>query len=113
MNKLKARSLTSAIPGHRIRARSLLAMIAMAIGLTLATSAAGAPGDLDPSFGTGGIVQVGGGPIAVQPDGKIVLVGGALDVTRNPIITVTRLNVDGTVDAAFGSSGTTAFKFAG
>ena len=52
------------------------------LGVALAPSASAAPGDLDPSFGSGGraILTPGGREVvytdvAIQPDGKIVLVG--------------------------------------
>ncbi len=60
-----------------------------------------ANGSPDESFGTGGIVytETSGGAlsVAVQPDGKIVVVGGGL--------TVARYNTDGSLDASFGSAG--------
>ncbi len=66
-------------------------------------------GDLDASFGTGGIVQLtvaqGGrfGAAALQPDGKIVAVGAAFDVA--PEFAVARLNADGSLDPSFGNGG--------
>jgi uncharacterized delta-60 repeat protein len=68
-------------------------------------------GMLDPDFGTGGKVKLGNGglrAVLVQPDRKIVVAGNA----NNPDeMTVTRLNTNGTPDAAFGNQGTTSFKF--
>ncbi len=67
-----------------------------------------APGDLDPSFGSGGKVtstDFGGNAIAIQSDNKIVAVGvffrpeGAFDFG------ITRYNTDGSLDATFGSGG--------
>lgn len=64
-------------------------------------------GSLDTSFGAGGVAF---GPfpgiasaVAVQPDGRIVVVGGAFQVTR--------FNADGTLDAAFGLGGQVAVPF--
>jgi len=72
-----------------------------------------APGDLDPTFGTGGQVV---GPLfaspanllavaaAIQPDGRIVIVGSAtLDGWY--AITTVRLLTDGSLDPSFGSGG--------
>ena len=50
--------------------------------LAAAPAASAAPGDLDPSFGSGGIVKLleseeesYAGAIAAQPDGKVVVAG--------------------------------------
>jgi uncharacterized delta-60 repeat protein len=77
--------------------------------LVAAPLAAGNPGDLDPTFGTAGVVvtQVGtvfsGAAAALlQPDGKLVAVG----VSGTPLnITVVRYNPDGTLDPGFGVKG--------
>jgi uncharacterized delta-60 repeat protein len=64
-------------------------------------------GSRDTTFGAGGVVF---GPypgiasaVAVQPDGRIVIVGGAFQVTR--------FNADGTLDAGFGSGGQVVVPF--
>ena len=74
------------------------------ITVTYATPVA--PGGLDPSFGDGGrvVTSVGYSPsllgarigMALQSDGKILLVGG---------LKLLRLNVDGTMDTTFGTAG--------
>ena len=60
----------------------------------------GAPADLDPTFGNGGKVVtpgIGGiSDIAIQPDGKIVAVGGPRLV---------RYNANGSLDSSFSGSG--------
>jgi len=72
-----------------------------------------AAGSLDPSFGQNGqlAVQFGGEVItvvrdrAIQPDGKIVLSGDALDPAGGPEATdfaLARLHPDGTLDPTFG-----------
>ena len=88
------------------------------IGCVLAVlflgSANAAPGDLDTSFGQGGLAFVGdpagaeGDAIAIQSDGKIVVAG--TDVFLGRII-VARFNADGSLDTTFGNLGkvTTAF----
>jgi uncharacterized delta-60 repeat protein len=72
-----------------------------------------APGDLDPAFGTGGIIATKvGGPYAmetgrdvlVQPDGRIVAVGGVVDSPDFPMLLV-RYESDGTLDPSFGTGG--------
>ncbi len=60
-----------------------------------------APGDLDPSFGSGGIAPLNlyARAIAVQPDGKIIAAGEIGDFA------VARYNTDGTPDLTFGTAG--------
>ena len=68
-------------------------------------------GSLDASFGTGGVLplpgkRVGEG-LALQHDGKIVLVGNADGASpAAPLFSVMRLNADGTTDNSFGTAGT-------
>jgi uncharacterized delta-60 repeat protein len=67
-------------------------------------------GSLDPNFGTGGVMRIAfGGPIALtlQPDGKIVAVGGPSGFG------VARFNTNGTLDSSFGTGGTVTTNFAG
>ena len=82
---------------------------------------------LDPSFGTGGIVNVNfagftyglGLAISnVQPDGKILVAGEASnDVPGQPSgdgdVALARLNADGTLDTTFGSGGKVTASFGG
>ena len=69
-------------------------------------SAAAAPGDLDPTFGTGGVVETAIGSAAsaramvLQPDGKIVLAGSAYPGG----IAVARYSPEGKLDPTFGTS---------
>jgi uncharacterized delta-60 repeat protein len=66
-------------------------------------------GRLDAGFGSGGIVQLtvaqGGAfaAAAIQPDGKIVVVGEAFDGASE--FALARLEADGTLDATFGTGG--------
>jgi uncharacterized delta-60 repeat protein len=68
-----------------------------------------ADGDLDPTFGTAGLVTAGFGgnqdearAVELQPDGKILVAGW----TNNPNgAFIARRNADGSNDAAFGTSG--------
>jgi uncharacterized delta-60 repeat protein len=92
-------------------------MVVAVLVMVLATGQAGfaAPGDLDPSFGTGGVVftQLGQGAmpfslgidVKVQPDGRIVVGGTATDVDGNNAATLTRYLPAGVFDPSFGTGG--------
>src|SRR5581483_9911032 len=67
-----------------------------------------AAGDLDPTFGSDGLVETGVGPsnaaawqLVRQPDGKLVVVGPA-----NGLFAVARYEANGDLDLGFGMSGT-------
>ncbi len=76
--------------------------------MTIQTQAA--PGDLDPSFGSGGIVSPPYSPennfsasaVAIQADGKIVTAGTG---STNYGFVLARFNTDGSPDSTFGSGG--------
>lgn len=77
------------------------------------------PGDLDPTFGTGGKVETSIGiyddaaDAAVQSDGKIIVLGNtSADGSVNDLAFV-RYNSDGSLDTSFGSGGTVVFAEAG
>jgi uncharacterized delta-60 repeat protein len=63
-------------------------------------------GALDPSFATGGLLQIpalGGGPaMALQPDGNIIVCAGGKTDDR---LTLVRITPQGTLDATFGAGG--------
>jgi uncharacterized delta-60 repeat protein len=71
-----------------------------------------ADGSPDPAFDGDGVVitamgagaAVGNG-IAVQPDGKIVVAGSAVNDVGAPLMAVARYRVDGSLDPTFGSGG--------
>jgi uncharacterized delta-60 repeat protein len=74
-------------------------------------------GSLDPSFGMGGIVRtafaVGGetaNAVALQPDGKIVVVGGQGTLSGASWV-VARYNSDGSLDATFSNGGEVVMPF--
>jgi len=76
-------------------------------------------GTLDASFGTGGIVTTdfagagdGAGPIAVQPDGKLVAAGVAT-INGQVDFALARYNSDGTLDTNFGTAGRVTTDFGG
>jgi uncharacterized delta-60 repeat protein len=71
-----------------------------------------ATGVLDTDFGGDGRVTLPGGgslsAVLVQPDRNIVVAGNA---SGSAMMTVTRLKPDGSLDATFGSAGTTTVAF--
>lgn len=78
-------------------------------------------GTISPSFNSGNPVDLGiftGSalmpviPLAVQPDGKIIGARSGSGATGNTV-EFGRLNVDGSLDMSFGSSGTTNVSFTG
>jgi uncharacterized delta-60 repeat protein len=87
---------------------------AFALLTAVAGVAAAAPGDLDASFGVLGRTTFDWGgndiahAVAVQPDGKIVVVGVG---GPNFDFTVTRLNPDGSFDSTFDGDGTAGVDF--
>jgi uncharacterized delta-60 repeat protein len=96
--------------------------ILLVIVLTSAAAwAQAAPGDLDPSFGTGGLVTTDFGgrgdfglAVALQPDGKIVTAGNSSAVgVFSVAFALARYNPNGTLDPGFGSGGTVLTSFGG
>lgn len=92
--------------------------ILLAIGLSfaLATSISAAPGDLDLSFGSGGIVVTSfageywydaARTVKVQPDGKIVVGGWISDTDNNGdrAFFLARYHPTGALDDSFGTNG--------
>lgn len=81
-----------------------------------------ADGVLDTSFGTGGFVRTdfgfsddeGATGVALQPDGKIVVVGtdqrNLIDI-RSPSFAVARYNANGTLDTSFNGTGKRVIPF--
>ena len=114
----------------RQQAISGFGALLVAGGLALATSGGssatadqtpdGAPnivvaaGDLDPTFGQNGMVTTDIGPggeeanaMAIQPDGKIVVVGETSgEASGGAEFALARYNPDGTLDVTFGGDGT-------
>lgn len=81
-----------------------------------------APGDLDPTFGEGGLATAdmngnsGGRAVVLQPDGKIVVAGeGAAGMLGGGAVirdfTLSRYNPDGSLDATFGAHGKVVTDF--
>src|SRR4029453_3214951 len=80
----------------------------------LSISVSAAPGDLDPTFGNGGVVFTRDRyplqldysyAMAIQPDGKICVVGGGGRGSFNWDFAVVRYNPDGSLDTSFGGIG--------
>jgi uncharacterized delta-60 repeat protein len=77
-----------------------------------AGSAQAVPGNLDPSFGSGGVATTRIGTsssaqgLVLQPDGKIVEAGWSVDGTDG-VFALARFAADGRLDRSFGSNGTT------
>ncbi|HEX7185078.1 MAG TPA: delta-60 repeat domain-containing protein [Thermoanaerobaculia bacterium] len=92
----------------------------LSLSMVLAAEpAAGAAGDLDPSFGVGGKVitrfePIGGraAALVIQPDGKIVA-AGVVPRSGGSDFTLVRYLPDGTLDASFGSGGIVTTVFPG
>jgi uncharacterized delta-60 repeat protein len=84
--------------------------------LIASAQAAAQAGQLDPSFGQGGIVTTDFGnqinsdiatanAVTIQTDGKIVVCGGAPGSNGFPNAAVVRYNTDGSLDKRFGNAG--------
>ncbi|HLA64006.1 MAG TPA: T9SS type A sorting domain-containing protein, partial [Rhodothermales bacterium] len=76
-------------------------------------------GSLDPAFGTGGVTVVSFsslnyvGAVALQPDGKIVVVGTTTYTNGKRNVTVVRYLPDGALDPSFGDAGRVTVSFSG
>jgi uncharacterized delta-60 repeat protein len=95
-----------------MRARLLAGIAVSAIALmagSFAEATISSPGDLDPTFGAGGVVTTSIGQalaMALQPDGKIVLAGlGDSQPGLGWASVVARYLPDGSLDPSFGSGG--------
>ena len=100
---------------HRRAALPFITVVA----LVSATPARAAPGDLDPTFGRGGIVRTDltpaeddGFAVAIQSDGKIVVAGEAGIGGPNPPFAIVRYRTDGSLDRSFGGGGKASIDFA-
>ncbi|MFC1738457.1 hypothetical protein ACFL1G_05330 [Planctomycetota bacterium] len=84
------------------------------MGIAVSTTRALEPGDLDPTFGEGGMVAIdflasqadhSRGDVAIQPDGKVVVVGASWSADTGNDFALTRYNPDGSLDTSFGDGG--------
>src|SRR6185295_17525233 len=102
---------------NRIRLlRRLVVFLASGLAATAVVgSAHAAPGDLDPSFGTGGLVTTtftglqaaSPSAAAIHPDGAIVVTGYATFTQASPRIAVAQYESDGSHDLGFSTDGRT------
>jgi uncharacterized delta-60 repeat protein len=100
-----------------------IAALATSLGLVFGpgqASAQASPGDLDPTFGTGGKVTtdfVGGHDqaraLVVQADGRLVAAGIATGEATGLDFALARYNPDGSLDPSFGNGGEVATDFGG
>lgn len=77
-------------------------------------------GQLDLSFGTGGVVETKFSDVAdyqatcygllLQSDGKIIAIGNSNDSNSGSRISLSRYNIDGSLDKSFGDDGKTNLK---
>jgi uncharacterized delta-60 repeat protein len=90
--------------------RLVIAAFTSVVALVFVTGASASAGDLDTTFGAGGVAQTDVGQfdnatdLIVQPDGKI-LAGGTVDWNGTRNIVLARYTESGAPDAAFGSGG--------
>jgi uncharacterized delta-60 repeat protein len=106
---MTAVSTSSSRPARGFNGAISLLVVGLLVGPGNALAAAG---DLDPSFGSGGVVtrEIGSYSKAavrdslLQPDGKLVVAGQA--ISRNGSgFALARYNPDGSLDSSFGSGG--------
>jgi uncharacterized delta-60 repeat protein len=113
--------MTRFLPGIRrqVAAWFRRSHIAFALSLTMVflcwplhNHVQAAAGDLDPTFGAGGLVVTeffGGSDEArallVQPDGRIIAVGTASEGSPNSDFALARYNPDGSLDPSWGNGG--------
>jgi uncharacterized delta-60 repeat protein len=95
----------------------MLVLLLGLAGLAITSAASAQAGELDPSFGGDGRVATdvtAGGDfaaeVAIQADGKIVVVGGAR-WERDPKFALLRYNADGSLDTTFGGDGSVTTNF--
>jgi uncharacterized delta-60 repeat protein len=104
----------------RIWALIATMLVTLAASLLVTAAAQAAPGDLDPTFSGDGreLTNIGvsdyGRDIAIQADGKIVLVGGSYaGVGGGHNFALARYDPDGSLDTSFSDDGTQTTDFGG
>jgi uncharacterized delta-60 repeat protein len=100
-----------AIRRSSVRLFAVCSLLVMQVAVSQPASAA--PGDLDPTFGIGGVVTTNFGPgssggasvqaLVRQPDGKIVAVGYAAFSSES--VALARYESNGSLDPSFGAGG--------
>jgi uncharacterized delta-60 repeat protein/uncharacterized repeat protein (TIGR01451 family) len=106
-------------PRRFVRRATAILTAGLFVAASLMTPVKAAPGDLDPSFGSGGVVTTDisafgseAHSLAIQADGKIVAAGSSATPT-NQQFALARYNPDGSLDQAFGSAGQVTTSFPG
>ena len=113
LNLILIWNLAGGSRAYRVFSTPILAILALLFfGVTTITAA---PGDLDPTFGNGGIALAYSSQyqfysayaMAIQPDGKIVVVGEGVGSSHgaNWESAVVRFNPDGSLDTSLGGTG--------
>jgi uncharacterized delta-60 repeat protein len=94
---------------------SVILIVPLALTFVRTSKGQAAAGDLDPSFGSGGIVitRLDPSAMAIQADGKIVMVGWPDESYDGYDFALTRYNPDGTLDPTFGVGGHVFTDFGG
>jgi uncharacterized delta-60 repeat protein len=115
-------TIDSKLSRHLISSRGLAVAAVVLSSLIRPQVAQATAGDLDPTFGTGGMVTTDIGrstdianAVAIQADGKLVVVGQTYrhnDFSDEDFV-VLRYNIDGTLDNSFGSRGKVRTDFPG
>jgi uncharacterized delta-60 repeat protein len=101
--------------------RTLQVLLLLGLLTCLTASAQAAAGELDPSFGSGGLVTTDFGgrgdfglAVTLQADGKIVAAGNSSVVGVFSVsFALARYNPNGSLDSTFGSGGTVLTSFGG
>lgn len=105
-------SFFGAAVSRQARMALVLVFAIVVVSFSPLTNVQAADGDLDSTFGIGGMVKTDFGgnfdvisAIAVQADGKIVVAGGTSNNARVPSFALARYNSDGSLDQSFGIGG--------
>ena len=106
-------------PSSRFVIALVLFLLLLALPVPLfSRSALAAPGDLDPTFGSGGLVTTSigddstGYATALQSDGKVLVAGTAI-IGSSYDFALARYQSNGSLDTSFGSGGKVTTDFAG
>lgn len=121
MSNLMPHVLRPALPPARSSRKALvLSTILVFLCGPLHSPASAAAGDLDPAFGSNGLVVTDfsgnndfGEALLIQPDGRLVAVGSVDVGSPNSNFGLARYNADGSLDPSFGSGGKVVTDFFG
>lgn len=96
---------------HEISYSYFIYQVVVALAFVFNSQVQAAPGDLDPAFGTSGIIMTAlegsaeAQDIVVQSDGKILVAGSMLTTNNNIYFVLVRYNADGFLDTTFSDDG--------